>query len=73
MDCRLVGAKPLSETMLEYWQLDKLQWSFNRNSDIFFQENALESVICEMAAILSQPQCVKKAPENNADHIDTEW
>ena len=31
---------------------------FNWNSDIFFQENALESVVCEMAAILSQPQCV---------------
>ena len=31
-----------------------LQW----NSDIFFQENALESVVCEMAAMLSWPQCV---------------
>ena len=40
--------------------MNKLQWNFNLNSDIFFQENALESVVCEMAAILSRPQCVKK-------------
>ena len=37
----------------------KLQWNFNRNSNIFIQENAFESVVCEMAAILSRPQCVK--------------
>ena len=32
---------------------------FNRNSNIFIHENAIESVVCEMAAILSRPQCVK--------------
>ena len=32
---------------------------FNRNSNIFVQENAFESVVCEMAAISSRPQCVK--------------
>ena len=37
---------------------NKLQWNFNQNSDIFFQENALESVVCEMVSILSRPQCV---------------
>ena len=61
MACRLVGTKPLSEPMLEYFHLtlrNILQWNFNRNSDIFIQENAFESVICEMAAILSRPQCV---------------
>ena len=26
----------------------------------FFQENAFENVVCEMAAILSPPQCVIK-------------
>ena len=35
------------------------QWNFNRNSNIFIQENAFESVICEMVAILSWSQCVK--------------
>ena len=42
------------------WTLrNKLQWKFNRNSKIFIHENAIENVVCEMAAILSQPQCVK--------------
>ena len=36
---------------------NKLQWNFNRNSNIFIQENALENVVCEMASILSRPQC----------------
>ena len=61
MACRLVGAKPLSEPMLEYYWLDRrntLQLDFNQNSNIFIQENAFESVVCKMAAILSRPQCV---------------
>ena len=39
--------------------LNKIQWNFNRGSDIFIQRNAFESVVCEiqMAAILSRPQC----------------
>ena len=42
------------------WTLtNKLQWNFNRNSNILNQENALENVVCEMASILSWPQCVK--------------
>ena len=41
------------------WTLrNKLQWIFNRNSYIFIHENAFENVVCEMAAILSRPQCV---------------
>ena len=30
------------------------------NSNIFIQENALESVVCEIASILSRPQWVNK-------------
>ena len=62
MDTRLAGAKPLYEPMLEYCYLslrDKLQWTLNRISYIFIQENAFEKVVFEVAAILSQPQCVK--------------
>ena len=33
---------------------------FSQNSNIFIQENAFESVVCEKAAILSRPQCIKK-------------
>ena len=36
-----------------------LQWYFNRNSNIFIQENVLQNVVCEMVSILSRPQCVK--------------
>ena len=32
---------------------------FCRNSNIFIQENAFESIVCEEAAILSRPQWVK--------------
>ena len=47
-----------------YWTLrNKLQWNFNWNSNIFIQENAFESVVWEMAAILSRPQCVKDGRE----------
>ena len=55
------------------WTLGiKLQWKSNRNSDIFIQENAFESVVCEMAAMLSRPRCVKIAieflPNISANH-----
>ena len=36
------------------------QLNFNQNSNIFFEENAFEYVVCEMAFVLSQPQCVDK-------------
>ena len=36
----------------------KLQWNVDGNPNIFFQENAFENVVCEMAAILSRPQYI---------------
>ena len=66
MACRLVGAKPLSEPMLEYCKYsnltNKLQSNLKRNSYIFIQENSFENVVWKMAAILSQPQCVNQLP-----------
>ena len=42
------------------WTLsNKLQWNFNRNSNIFIQENALENVVCKKTSILTSPQCIK--------------
>ena len=42
------------------WTLrNKLQLNFKQNSYTFIRENAFESVVCEMAAILSRPQCFK--------------
>ena len=34
--------------------------------NIFVQENAFENVVCEMSAILSQPQCVYTLLEGNS-------
>ena len=63
MVCRLDGAKPLSEPMIYIvnWILrNKLKWKYNRHSSISIHENAIESVVCKMAAILSRPQCVNE-------------
>ena len=39
------------------WTLrNKLDWNCNRNSCIFFTENAFENAVCKMAAILSRPR-----------------
>ena len=36
-----------------------LQWNFNQNIFCFIQENTFESIVCEMAAILSRGNWVK--------------
>ena len=47
------------QAIIVNWTLrKKLQRNVNRNSYIFIQENAFEGVVCEMASILSRPQCV---------------
>ena len=33
--------------------------NFNRNPNIFNEENVFESFVCKISAILSRPQCVK--------------
>ena len=63
MACRLFGAKPLPETMLNFflvnWTLrNKLQWNSNRNTIFFIRKNAFENVVCEMVAILSTERWV---------------
>ena len=37
---------------------NKLQWNFNRDSNIFNIGNLFENVVCELATILIRPQCV---------------
>ena len=39
---------------------NKLQWNFRRNYNIFIQENVFESVLCEMAAIVSRASDAKQ-------------
>ena len=62
MACRLIGAKPLSELMLPYCQLDPAEYITLKlclNSNVIIHRNALENVLSEMVAILSQ--CVDVA------------
>ena len=59
--CRRTGSSLVLNQCLNIfnWTFrDKLQWNFNRKSNIFIHENAFEDVVCEMASILSLPQCV---------------
>ena len=36
---------------------NKLWWNSNQNAKHKFQQNEIQSVVCEMAAILSRPRC----------------
>ena len=63
------------------WTLgNKLQWNFNRNSNIFIEENTFENVVCEMLFISSRPQCVKHSWiknhlffESYTQHTGSKW
>ena len=56
MVCRLIGAKPLSEPMLEYCWLDHWELQF-KNYTFSFKKMHLKMTSGNMSAILSQPQC----------------
>ena len=43
---------------------NKLQWNFNRNSSIFIQENAFESVVCETVSM-----CWANRPETSSTRM----
>ena len=45
-------------TIVNWTFRNKLQWNFNRNSNIFIQEIAFENGVCKMVSILSRPQWV---------------
>ena len=50
MACRIFGAKPLSEQMLAFYQLD--HHIVDQDMKIFIAENGFRNVICKMLAIL---------------------
>ena len=56
MACRLLGAKPLPEPVVTYCQLDPQEQTsvnfFNRNPNIFIDENTFENAVCNW-----QPFC----------------
>ena len=61
MACRLLGAMPLSESVLPYCQLDPKEHIPVKfySKLFFFHGNAQEKVVCKMAAIVSRSQCAK--------------
>ena len=69
----LVAWPAPSHYLNQWWKIvdwtlrNKLPWNFNRNSNIFIQENAFENVVCKMASILSRPQWVKRKWNQDRD------
>ena len=51
-------ATNFSEILIEILR-NKIQWNFDRNSNIFIRENTFQNIVYELMVILSQPQCVK--------------
>ena len=54
MACRLFGAKPLSEPMKIFCQLDPKEHNSMKDSLKFksiIEENAFENIVCEVASI----------------------
>ena len=43
-------------------------WPLGKNTAIFIDENARETVVCEMASILSRPQCVNSVGPSDASY-----
>ena len=68
MACRLERRQAIIWTNAGIWLIGPHETNFSEILieilTIFIHENEFESVVCEMAAILSRPQCV-----NNYSHI----
>ena len=61
--CCLFAAKPLTEPMLTYCQLDALEQTsvkFESKHKYFSWKNAFENAVCKMASILFRAQHVKQ-------------
>ena len=69
MTCRLTGAKPLSEPMLECRWFDPWEQTCEILIEIYvisFKKMHLQNVVWKMAAILLRPQCFNS--HRNLDH-----
>ena len=62
LEC-LVGAKPLSEQMLEHCQFGPFQCNFEYNN--FCLIKYVENLVCKVSSILSRPQCVNQTGDTN--------
>ena len=64
MACSLFDAKHyLNECWpIASWTLkNKLQWHFNRNSNIFTEDNIFWYIVCKMLTTMSLPRCVNQS------------
>ena len=62
MASRLVGAQPLSKPMLEYCELnphENVSVKCSKFIHFHLRKCTVDNFVCEMAAIVSRPQCVK--------------
>ena len=57
--------------IVNFTRRNKLWWNINRNSHIFIQEKVLKNVVCEIADILSQSQCVIQDSRLGASPLGT--
>ena len=74
MACRVTGAKSLSEPVVEYWPLETNFNEFFIEIHTFcIQENAFESVVCEMAVVLSQSHKRRSNASLLPELIAAEW
>ena len=74
MACCLSGTSPLPEPKLTYlninWTIwNNLQWNFNQNLNIFIRQNVSANVVCKMAVILWQPQCINWLDTANSSPV----
>ena len=58
MACILVGAKPSSEPMLEFYHYEPQEQISAKSKAQFIQENSVENVVYKMATILFWPGCI---------------
>ena len=72
MDCHLFDAGPLPESMLTFCQLnvsEQFKCNFNQTQQTVIQENAIESMVCNLAAILFLPQCTNPLHLSLVDYL----
>ena len=53
--------------------MNSFEWNFIWNAKVFFQENAIEKVVCRMSAILFKPHFIKYVFSGNISVIDWEF
>ena len=63
MTCRLLDAHPLAEPMLTYFHISDAKEHVSMiflfwNSKVLIEDNAFQTAVYKMAAILSWPWCV---------------